>query len=404
MKGPPAGEPFTLPELVEIARLDDPAARLGSMLEECLAGRRTVGGAPPRIVLARSGREALRRAFEEAQRETGREEIVVPAYTCYSVPAAAVAAGLRVRLVDVGAEGRIDPESLAALPLERAALVVVCNLFGLAEPVEGIVARTRAAGARILDDAAQSLGASWPGEGRVGGRGLPAVLSFGRGKPLQGLGGGAWIQPPDEARSAGGTSPVVSGAPAAAGARLAGLVRAVGWNLALWPPVFAALRRIPGLGIGETRFDPAFEHGGIDAAALRLAAVQSRAFEARRAGRARRAHALGARILETSAFRPLLAPAEEQGSYPRLAVLAPDPKLRDEALAALAVVGVGASPLYPRSLDAVDALSPHRTDSAPCSGARALAARVLTLPTHGGLDDRRRDAAVSVLSRLAAGA
>ena len=62
----------------------------------------------------------------------------MPAYTCYSVPAAVVAAGMRVRLVDVDSRGCIDRDDLARQPLESTAAVIVCNLFGLAEPIRDI--------------------------------------------------------------------------------------------------------------------------------------------------------------------------------------------------------------------------------------------------------------------------
>ena len=51
----------------------------------------------------------------------GRDEVLVPAYTCFSIPASAVAAGLCVRLVDVTLSGRIDAKALDPLPLEGAA-------------------------------------------------------------------------------------------------------------------------------------------------------------------------------------------------------------------------------------------------------------------------------------------
>ena len=77
----------------------------------------------------------MRRAFLEASARTGRTEVVLPAYACFSIAAAAAAARMRIRLVDVDERGQIDAGSLARLPLERAAAVVVCNLFGIAEPI-----------------------------------------------------------------------------------------------------------------------------------------------------------------------------------------------------------------------------------------------------------------------------
>ncbi len=57
---------------------------------------------------------------------------------------------------------------------------------------------------------------------------------------------------------------------------------------------------------------------------------------------------------------------------------APTAGARDAALARLTWEW-GASPLYPASLDRVEALRPHRADTRACPGARDLAARLLTL-------------------------
>ena len=129
-------------------------------------------------------------AFSQLAALSDRDEIWVPGYTCFSIPAAAVAAGLRVRLVEIGLDGRIDPNALARMPLERAAALVVSNLFGVPEPVARLREITNSRGVALVDDAAQSLGAR-SAEGPVGTRGEVGILSFGRGKPLSALGGGA---------------------------------------------------------------------------------------------------------------------------------------------------------------------------------------------------------------------
>ena len=180
--------------MLHAVRARDPAVPL------CEGLRALLGFGPEvPVALLASGREALRVAFEELARRSGRREVLVPAYTCYSVPAAAAAAGLRVRLVDVDSGGQLDPEALGRLPLERAAALVVCNLFGIAEPLGAVRELTAEAGIAIIDDAAQALGASGP-DGPAGGRGDAGVLSFARGKPLSALGGGALVGPIGSAR------------------------------------------------------------------------------------------------------------------------------------------------------------------------------------------------------------
>lgn len=375
---PPAGRVLGLRELRALWRSAAGHPALRSALGERLG--------VTDVALFASGREALRVALAGAARRSGRSEVILPAYTCFSVAAAAVAARLRVRLVDVTLSGAIDPAALAALPQERAAALVVCNLFGLAQPLP-----CASPGVCVIDDAAQALGAR-AADGAVGARGDVGILSFGRGKPLSGLGGGALVRrcghDADEAE------PVRASAH-----RLQSLARALAYDVALSPRVFGWLAAVPGLGIGETPFDPGFTRGGLsdDAAAVALT-VLSR-FDADLRARAAEAERLAAVLAGRTRLVPLLPAPGTTGAHPRLACLAPSPSAREAAVAALASVGAGVSTLYPTPLGQIPGLAPHLEGPASLVGARELASRLLTLPVHGGLHGARLDAALQALSR-----
>jgi len=382
---PPLDGPIELRDLAGRTRAACDVAALRAALAVRFGARH--------VALFASGREALRVAMQTLAGRTGRDEVVVPAYTCWSVPAAAVAAGLRVRLVDVDARGWIDPAALAALPLERAACVVATNLFGVAEPLDRVAALARAGGAAVIDDAAQSPGAE-AADGVAGSRGDVAALSFGRGKPIQALGGGALVWRDDALAFA--EPPAPPGRPALA------RLRARAWNLVLSAPALTALAAVPAFGVGRTVFDPGFPRGAIGGDASVLADLALATFDARAARRAARASAIADAIADRTRFAPLRAPAARRSMDPRLAVLAPDPHRRERALARLA--RFGASPLYPASLDAVAALAPHRVDRHAMPGARALASRLLTLPLHGRLATGDWATCLAVLAELSDGA
>jgi len=340
---------------------------------------------PSSLTLHASGREALRVAFSQLAALSDRDEIWVPGYTCFSIPAAAVAAGLRVRLVEIGLDGRIDPNALARMPLERAAALVVSNLFGVPEPVAILREILNSRGVALVDDAAQSLGAR-SAEGPVGSRGEVGVLSFGRGKPLCALGGGALVW-------TGADGP--ADPPASDVRPFSAAVRAAAFNLALLPPVFRWLAAIPALGVGETHYDPNFERGGIDGASLCLAAAVLPEFEAANRERAQRAAALAGRITAETNFSPLLAAREDVAVYPRLGVLAPSASARNHALCALS--RIGATRMYPGPLECVKALQPHRVGESETPGARQFADRLLTLPTEKTLEGERLEFALDTL-------
>ncbi|HEY8154139.1 MAG TPA: DegT/DnrJ/EryC1/StrS family aminotransferase [Myxococcota bacterium] len=384
---PPGGSPATTAELRAVLREEANPEALRAALRARLRG--------VRVQLYRSGREALRAALAAIAARSGRREVIVPAYTCFSVPSAVVAAGLRVRLIDLTASGAVDPAWLERLPLERAAALVVGNLFGVAEPVALLRAKLRAAGVALIDDAAQSLGAQSEGA-PAGCRGDVGVLSFGRGKPLEALGGGALLWPETAA-------PLSAEPPAEAPARLAALLALLGYSLASSSLVFRWLAAMPALGIGTTRFETGFARGGIRGRELAIAAARVAGLRAREELRIAEASRLAQELREGTSLLPLLAPAGDRGVYPRLAALAPDADSREAALAALDDLGAGASRMYPTPLDLAPGLAPYLEPGPACTGARDFCARLLTLPTHGRWSPRQRSAVLSALRSVAPG-
>jgi perosamine synthetase len=383
---PPAGRALGIDGFRDVLfRSGSPGALEGTQkrLEQSLGGRR--------LALYGSAREGLVALLSMLRETGGRTEVVLPAYCCYSVAASAVAAGLRVRLVDVDARGRISLDHLASLPLEAACAVLVGNLFGLTEPIEPIVRLAGAAGCAVIDDAAQSFGA-YDDSGVAGARGDYGLLSFGRGKPLSALGGGAVAWTPG--RSEGVDEPAHPSARPGAGA-----IRALVHAIALQGVAFRILAAIPALRIGETVYEPDIRPGPIGAASLSLLGHALEHAEDDAARRVEVAHALAAEIGACSAWTPLIALSPARGVHPRLGVLAPDSRTRDAALRSLDRIGAGASLLYPKSLDAVPGLAEHRIGDPDCRGARSIAERILTLPTHGRLRGARRDDALAILAR-----
>ncbi len=386
---PPAGSPIPRATIGAVWREPDPEGALRSGLMERLSSRW--------LSLHCSGREALRVAFRYFADRTGRGEIVVPAYTCYSIPAAAVAAGLRVRLVDVDLAGQIDPEALRKLPLERAAALVVGNLFGVPEPTASAIELAHRAGVHVVDDAAQSLGAR-SCEGPVGARGDVGLLSFGRGKPLSALAGGAlaWRNPPEPVDD--GLALEVSDDPKATAQRVGAMFRAVAYDLARLPGILRLLVAIPALHIGATVYDPGFRRGPMGGASVVLAAALLQKLDVMNRSRERVARAIAGRLVAETGFRALVARDDEFAIYPRMGVLAPRADARDAALRGLGWLGV--TGMYPGPVDRIPALAAHLADAPVCLGAREFCARLITVPTHAGLRASHVEALISELRRL----
>ncbi len=145
------------------------------------------------VMLTGSGTIALALAYLASVAEGARPRVALPAWACPDLMTAADAVDAEVVLYD------LDPATLGPdLDSLRAALrvgptaVVVAHWFGLPVDLNPVAQLTSAAGALLIDDAAQGLGASMRGR-PVGAGGDYGVLSFGRGKGRTGGAGGALL-------------------------------------------------------------------------------------------------------------------------------------------------------------------------------------------------------------------
>ena len=82
-----------------------------------------------------SGRAALAVLFKALRPGSNRREVVIPAYTCFSVPSAVARAGLTIRLCDVDPKTLdIDLSALGRLDLNKALCIVPVSYTHLTLP------------------------------------------------------------------------------------------------------------------------------------------------------------------------------------------------------------------------------------------------------------------------------
>lgn len=120
------------------------------------------------------------------------DEVILPSYVCPSVLDAVLSTGARPVFADVGDTLNITPDSVAAVMTASTRCVIVAHLFGRAAAVEDIERLVRSRGVRLIDDAAQALGARCGGR-LVGSFGDFGIVSCGPGKPLAGAAGGMLV-------------------------------------------------------------------------------------------------------------------------------------------------------------------------------------------------------------------
>lgn len=345
----------------------------------------------------RGGMTLLLKAMRQLAPE--RDQVVLPAYTCYSVAASVVKAGLRPRILDIAPETLdYEPRALEAADHRRTLAIVATNLYGLPGDLPRLHRLSRRLGVFLIDDAAQAMGAS------VGGRasgtwGDAGLFSFDRGKNVSAIEGGVVLT--QSPALADAVAQELAGLPPARRRPAVGhVVKALAYAAMLRPLLYGIPARIPQLGLGRTVFTTDFDLGPAAPAAAGLALTMMRRLDEFTAARVANARALldGLGGLGVTAIDPR---TDARPVYLRLPVLCASAAARDAAIHALNRAGIGATSSYPASLADVAELKPHLADGAPpARGGRDIAARILTLPTHPYVSSRAIARTIEVLRAL----
>ena len=352
----------------------------------------------PHVFALSSGRAALwaiLKALHHLRPE--RDVVAVPAYTCFSVPASIVRAGLRVFPVDVDPETLdFDFAQLALLPEKQLLCIVTSHLFGLVNDVSRIRQIARAKGAFVVDDAAQALGASR--EGRLAGTcGDVGFYSLGRGKPLACAEGGLIVTDSEEIASALQVeAEVLPPSPLPHSAWV--FLQTLAYSLFLHPRLYWIPHSLPFLKLGTTEYDPGFPITALARFPAAFLSLQmdrlSELNEIRRKN--------GTAISRALAGNPhFAAPRPADGCLPtyiRFPVMAQDGPTRDRAVARLRAACISASPFYPGAVCDIETIGRHmaiRDFHRP--KAEEVSRRLLTLPTHEYVTDQDLETIVNTL-------
>jgi perosamine synthetase len=377
----PAGTPIPLSLYATALAQGLLAPSVTASLREALARH----SGHERAQLLSTGRAAMVLALE-ALRETctdrRRDQVVVAGYTCYSVPASVLRAGLRVRLCDVDPQTlSLDLERLRSLDLSRVLCIVTANLYGMPNALAEIESLARAAGVYLLDDAAQALGATYAGR-PAGGYGDVGLYSFDKGKNITSLEGGALVA--SDARLSQAITRRVAALPGGSPLRTATTLAKLGiYALLLRPALYGVVQRLPFLGLGRTVYEDDFPLRQYSRA---LAAFTYRLLprlpELSRV-RAANAAALGSAFAGVPGVDVIAPLPAATPSYTRLPLRIDDGARRARLLVALDAAGFGATASYPQALADVPELQPHLAAAdRDQPGARAVAASIVTLPVH----------------------
>jgi len=307
----------------------------------------------------------------------GKDEVIIPAFTCYSVPSAIVRAGLRVRPCDIDPETLdFDFEKLATMLDSPNLLAIVPNhLFGVPADMKRLGTVIDGREITIIEDAAQAFGGSCQ-EGMLGLGGDVALFSLGRGKAFSTVEGGIIVtRSPDLANTIEARIEELSGYHFYELLKL--VVYAVALIILLHPSLFWLPRALPFLKLGETRFSTDFKirrMSGLQAGMARGWEKRLVQMRHKRAENARN----WIRTLNTREEKHFGAVDDAAGNFIRFPWIVSSHERRDEILKASARRGLGIAATYPDSVSAIPEVGTGEVFPAASRMARTL----ITLPVH----------------------
>ncbi len=147
----------------------------------------------PEVQIECSGTASLIVALETLKRRSPRRTVVIPAFNCPLVPLAIRHCGLNIRLCDIQPDRfDPDPDSLRECVDSDTLCIVPAHLAGTAVDLDAVLDIAKQAGAFVIEDAAQALGATRSGRS-VGTSGDIGFFSLACGKGLTSYEGGVLI-------------------------------------------------------------------------------------------------------------------------------------------------------------------------------------------------------------------
>jgi len=386
---PPAGAPLSATDLWNgVAGLLSPDKAI-EQLEASLRSSLSV----EHVFLTSSGRAALAMILRALATLSPRRRVVVPAYTCFSVPAAVRRAGLEVAACDVDLEtfdydyDELERTIGAAPPL----CVVVPHLFGFPADIARVMTLCRPKGIFVIDDAAQALGTRL-GDRALGTFGDAGLYSFGRGKGVTCGSGGAAVTNSADIASALQAEYARAERPGGAAA-FKELAATALMSVFLRPSLYGFPASLPFLKLGETEYAPDFPMQRLSGAqAGMLTGWQTRL-----------ARANAARSAGVAAMRRAIKAPAPPGAPPciRFPLVCASREARERLYAAAQQRRLGFSRMYPSAISGIPEI--RRTlNGQRYPQAEQLAERLLTLPVHPFVSERDRQTIVDLV--LQAGA
>ena len=312
-----------------------------------------------------------------------RDEVLIPAFTCYSVPSAIVRAGLKVRLTDVNPD-TLDFDFIELqrnLKSKNRLLAVVCpHLFGLPSEIDRINEIIDDPQIFVIEDAAQAMG-GLTNKRKIGTIGDVGFFSLGRGKAFSTVEGGVIVTNSrliaEELKS---NIIELKEQTTIYSIKLA--VYALMLAILTHPTLFWIPKSIAGLRLGETIYDPQFSIQPFSPFQAGLAWNWQKQIISLQKIRKQNVLCWKKVLSKFSWLQPIPIKNESEVlPLLRLPVLVKTASLRNAVFKVSEKEGLGIMPSYPNSIDTIGELD-LKSNEGSFPGAKECACRLITFPVH----------------------
>ena len=326
------------------------------------------------VFLVSSGKAALYlilRVLKSLRPE--RPEVLIPAYTCFSVPSVIVKVGLKVGLCDINPKNfDFDHNLLKNAINDNTLCVVPDHLFGIPSDMDHIVQLSTDKDVFVVEDAAQAMGGKYKNR-LLGTLGDVGFFSLGRGKNITCGSGGVVVSNNDvigalmeqEWASLDSPNPIET---------LKNFFAATLISIFIHPLLYWFPAGLSFLRLGETVFYTDFPTKRLSGMKAGLLKNWRKRLNEANETRRKNASNLLKKLDDKNHDEPLVP-------YLRFPIVLKDSHIREQLLNLTRSKSLGLSILYPNSVNKIKEIS-NLFNGRDYPRASSVADQIITIPTH----------------------
>jgi DegT/DnrJ/EryC1/StrS aminotransferase family len=342
------------------------------------------------VYMVSSGKAALTVILSALKKMSSRSYVIIPAYTCYSVPSAIIKSGLKIKICDINTDTLdYDYAMLDTMVDDEVLAIVSTHLFGIPSNVSTIKEKYGKLGVFVVEDAAQAMGGIFQGE-KLGSLGDAGFFSLGRGKNISAGTGGIILTSSDDIAEA--ISEIFFCLEKEPGTEYAkDILQVFLQHVFLNPNLYWFPVQLPFLKIGETIFCKDFGVHKLSKFKIGLMHDWRSRMERFNAIRSMMGKYYVKNILGTRGT------AMYSNDYPflRFPVYVSSSEEKKRICTEFSCFGI--SPMYPRSVNNIKEIADDFSGSV-FPGAEFVIDRLITLPTHCLVNERDKSSIAKIVN------